>query len=73
MAKLTSDCASATLKFWPCWSFWPIIGVAPSRCQICRVLSLMPYCGYTVASCLAVAFSASSAACPMLVPVGSEV
>ena len=45
LAKLTSDCASATLKFWPWTSFWPIITVAPSRCQVCRVLSLMPYCG----------------------------
>ena len=44
-AKLTRACASATVKFWPWMSFWPIITVAPSRCQICCELSWMPYCG----------------------------
>ena len=42
-AKPASARASLTVKFSPCMSFWPIITVAPIRCQICCALSLMPY------------------------------
>ena len=42
-AKPTRPCASATVKFSPWMSFWPIITVAPSRCQICCERSWMPY------------------------------
>jgi len=72
-AKLTTVCASLMVKFWPRMSFCPIITVAPSRCQTCCACRWMPYCGYTVASCAAVAFSASSAIWPMVVPAGTEV
>ena len=67
-AKLTRVFASATVKISPWMSFWPIIGVAPSPCQICCALRWMPYCGYRLASCPWVAFSASSANCAIVLP-----
>ena len=44
-AKPTRVLASLTVKFSPWTSFWPIITVTPSRCQICCALRWMPYIG----------------------------
>jgi hypothetical protein len=60
-AKLTTAFALATVKFSPWMSFWPIITVAPSPCQICGERRWMPYCGYRLASWAWVACSAASA------------
>ena len=42
VAKPTRPWASATVKFSPWMLFWPIITVAPSRCQSCCGASRMP-------------------------------
>ena len=64
LAKPIRACASATVKFWPCLSFWPIITVAPSRCQICCERSVdAVLAGTGPRAARTVAFSAASASC----------